>query len=223
MIRAVLFDMDGTVLDTERVYYSAWHRAAKETDYKGDIDADLLAFSGRNLEGFYDYYRSVWGNSYDPTVMLQTRERIVAQTLEHEGIYPHHGAVECLETLRRMGIVCAVATSSTHSRAEDYLARAGVLSYFDSIQAGDDVTNGKPHPEIFLRAAQAIGIPISDCVVAEDSHNGVRAGYASGARVVMVPDQQPCTEALSLLLWKRLDSLALLPDCIREENEITER
>ena len=223
MIRAVLFDMDGTVLDTERVYYPAWHRAAEETGYRGDIDADLLAFSGRNTAGFYEYYRSVWGDSYDPTEMRAVRERIVAEALEKEGIHPRPGVVGALEELRRMGILCALATSSFRSRAEEYLTRAGVREYFDYVQTGDEVREGKPHPEIFLSSAEALGVPIDECVVAEDSHNGVRAGYASGARTVMVPDMQPCTPEIEAMLWKRLDSLAELPAAIRAENEKQKR
>jgi HAD superfamily hydrolase (TIGR01509 family) len=219
MIKAVLFDMDGTVLDTEKTYYSAWHQAARLTDYKGDIDADLRAFSGTNLDGFYEYYRSVWGDTYDPTEMLNVRTRIVEETLAKNGIFPMPGAVECLRELREMGILCAVATSSVRKNAERFLTLAGIKDAFDALQAGDEVENGKPHPEIFLRTAALLGVDIADCVVVEDSYNGVRAGHAAGARAVMVPDMLECTEEMRSLLWQCLDSLALLPDCIREENE----
>ena len=80
--------------------------------------------------------------------------------------------------------------------------------------------HGKPHPEIFLRAAEKLGVSIGSCAVAEDSHNGVKAGYAAGAYTVMIPDMQPCTEDVERLLWRRLGSLSELPACIREENHI---
>ena len=118
-----------------------------------------------------------------------------------------------------MGILCAVATSSVRAKAERYLTEAGIKDFFDALQAGDEVENGKPHPEVFLRTAALLGVDIADCVVVEDSHNGVRAGHASGARTVMVPDMMKCTEEIEALLWHRLDSLALLPACIRRENE----
>ena len=148
MIRGVLFDMDGTLIDTEKTYYRAWHRAAELTDYGGDIDADLLAFSGKNLEGFYEYYRSVWGERYDPTKMLALRNRLVEEWLTRDGIFPMPGAVACLQELGRMGIAVAVATSSERSRAERYLRAAGLLA-FTAVSAptsqigGKETTSGK--------------------------------------------------------------------------------
>ena len=219
MIRAVLFDLDGTLIDTEKTYYRAWHHAAELTDYKGDIDADLLAFSGKNLEGFYEYYRSVWGDTYDPTEMLNVRTRLVNEWLAESGIFPMPGAVECLSELKAMGIRVAVATSSQREWAEKCLRDAGLFGIYDSLQAGDEVENGKPNPEVFLKSAARLGVTPEECVVVEDSHNGVRAGVAAGAYTVMVPDMQQPSEELRGMLWHCLSTLFELPACIRAENE----
>ncbi len=219
MIRAVLFDMDGTLLDTEKIYYRSWHRAAREFSHEEFIDEDLLAFSGMNLAGFREYFRVRYGGKFDPEPMRALREQYVNEALAREGVRPMKDAATCLLSLREMGILCGVATSSERGRAENYLSRAGLLSLIDGLQTGDEVEHGKPHPEIFLRTAALLKVPISECVVVEDSHNGVRAGYASGARAVMVPDMQPCTKELLPMLWRCLDTLAALPACIRLENE----
>lgn len=219
MIRAVLFDMDGTLLDTEKIYYRCWHRAARECDHEEFIDEDLRAISGMNVSGIEAYFRSRYGADFDSMPMRLLRRQYVKETLEREGVPPMKDAADTLRRLRGMGIACAVATSTPRMPAQDYLLRAGLFDLIDGLQAGDEVTHGKPHPEIFLKTAELLGVPIEECVVVEDSHNGVRAGHSSGARTVMIPDMQPCTEAILPLLWRRLDSLAQLPDAIRTENE----
>lgn len=220
MIRAVLFDMDGTLLDTEKIYYRCWRRAAKECGHGEFIDEDLLAFSGMNIAGIQEYYRVRYNGTFDPTPMRNLRRQYVKEALAREGISAMKDAKQTLMRLREMGILCAVATSTARVQATDCLARAGLLELVDGLQAGDEVTHGKPHPEIFLKTAELLGVPITECVVVEDSHNGVRAGHSSGARTVMIPDMQPCTEEISALLWKRLDTLSQLPEEIRAENEI---
>ena len=219
MIRAVLFDLDGTLIDTEKTYYRAWHHAAELTDYKGDIAADLRAFSGTNLDGFYAYYRSVWGDTYDPTEMLGVRTRLVNEWLAESGIQPMPGALACLSELREMGIRVAVATSSQRDWAEKCLSDAGLLGIYDSLQAGDEVKNGKPDPEVFLKSAARLGVAPEECVVVEDSLNGARAGVAAGTYTVMVPDMLLPTEEEKKMLWHCLSSLHELPACIRAENE----
>ena len=218
MIKAVLFDMDGTLLDTENVYYPCWRRAARDTGFEGNIDEDLLAFSGMNLEGGTAYFKRKYGEDYDPEPMRLLRDAYVDETLAREGIKLCRGALECLRELRSMGILCALATSSPRERAERYLEKLPIGEYLDTIITGEEVTRGKPDPEIFLKAAEKLGVSILECVVVEDSQNGVRAGHASGAKTVMIPDLQPCDAEMMPLLWYRLDSLFELGEKIAEEN-----
>ena len=120
-------------------------------------------------------------------------------------------AIEGLEALRAAGVPCGVATSTFRDLAEPTLERMGLLGYFNHVTCGGDVKNGKPAPDIFLRAMELEGVDPAECAVVEDSPNGVRAGFASGASVYLVPDLiEPSQEILGMC-WRVLGSLAELP------------
>ena len=191
--RAVIFDMDGILFDTERIYQETWHELADERgivlppDYPQRICGSTLPMTHRIVE-------DVYGVADGVPLVRECRKR-VAKRLE-AGVPVKRGVPELLAYFKENGIRTAVASSGTIERIRLNLEMTDLTSFFDVLVCGQDVVNGKPAPDIFLFAAERLGERPEDCLVFEDSVNGVRAGIAAGSRVIMVPDQVPPTDEL---------------------------
>ena len=215
MIRAVLFDMDGTLLDTEPLYRELWKRAIEELGWTVDYDQFFKRVSGMNMQDMRRACLEMYGESFPFEKIREVRRHYLTEWWKSNIPATKAGIPHILPILKKMGLRLAVATSSGEAYARGLLKQAEIDRYFDAYVTGDMVNKGKPDPEIFLRAAEALGVSPSECVVAEDSRNGVLAGAASGALTVMIPDLMPATEELIPLLWARLDSLESLPSLIK--------
>ena len=221
MIRAVLFDMDGTVFDTEGIYRRCWFRAAADVGFDEDIDLFLERVCGLNHADMTALVNRVYSNA----VSFETLWGRWLECIDEEmarGVLPFKaGAPDILFALKERGIKIALVTSSGQKTVARYLQMSRLEGVFDVIVTGNQVTRGKPHPECFLTAAQKLGIDPASCVVVEDSPNGVRAGHAAGMYTVMVPDLHPCTVELRSLLWQLCDTLTDLLPLIDNENQNT--
>ena len=187
-LSAVIFDMDGLMLDTERLAPPAW-RDAKDA-IGADFDMSLLdAMVGRNYQDCRAIIIERHGESF-PTDRLMGAWHVAYDAIvERDGIAVKHGLAGLLDWLEEVGIPKAVATSTRRSRAIPKLANAGLAARFTALVGGDEVARGKPAPDIFLLAAERLGAPPSACLVLEDSAPGVRAALAAGMTPIMVPDQ----------------------------------
>jgi len=184
--RAVIFDLDGVLADSE-----AWWN---------QIDAKLLAQYGVTYRG--EYHRNVLGVSYRLAVefyknvfrisasveeLMRNRGEIATEFFANRvGLFP--SAKATLEELRDMKLRLAVATSSVSASARPFLERTRISSFFDVIVTGDEIERGKPHPDIYLRIAEKLGIPAGACLVIEDAVSGVLAAKAARMRVAAIPD-----------------------------------
>ena len=209
-MKGAIFDMDGLLLDTERLYRESWVEMAKQFGQRAD-PAFPSAVSGTSGEGMRQvirkYYPAVDAFAFQAGCIAR-----VDGILDEQGPPVKPGARELLEYLRARGFKTAVASSTKKERILSNLRQAEMSGLFDAIVSGQEAARGKPEPDIFLLAAERIGCAPGDCYVFEDSLNGVRAGMAAGCVTVMVPDLTPPPEglAVSAVCSSLLDALALM-------------
>lgn len=194
----VVFDMDGILIDSEPLFRMAAQRAARDLGHEvtdevyclwmglppAAVEASVVETMGADfpLAAFRDRFREIW----------------VAHTDAH-GVTPQPGIAELLAALAERGVPYAVATSTARDQARRSLALAGLDRYLEHLVCGDEVTDGKPAPEIFRRAAALIDVPPEHCVALEDSEAGVRAAAGAAMLTIMVPDlHQPSAEVAAL-------------------------
>ena len=210
-LRAVIFDMDGLLIDTEKHLVRCWCQAAQEMGF--DMQR-RHALHIRSLAGKYaaPYLNSELGEDFDYFRVRERRKELVAQALAEYGLERKKGALELLKWLKEKGIRTAVATATDEERATRYLTEIGVLSYLDRVVCATMVENGKPMPDVYLYACRQLGERPQDCLALEDSPNGVLSAWRAGCGVVMVPDlTQPDEEIRPILTGLAPDLSAVIP------------
>lgn len=188
-----IFDMDGLLFDTERLYQENWIVVAKEFGQQPhpDFPKAICGTSGIHAqEVVYNHYPTV-----DAAAFIQSCIDKVNRILQNS-IPEKPGIHEILSYLHEKGVRIAVASSSVKPMVEHNLKLAGISQYFDVVVSGQEVMYGKPEPDIFLLAAKKLGLSSMDCYVFEDGINGVRAGIAAGCATIMIPDLTQPTEEL---------------------------
>lgn len=218
MIKAVIFDMDGTLFDTESIYANAWRQAGKELNF-APIEQAIAACTGRNAKDTRRYFEENFADLITYDAFIAVRDRYYNETIAQRGIPLKLGVVELLDYLKTSGIGIALATATRAERTEYNLRTTGLRDYFDVLITGDIVEQGKPHPETFLRAAEYFGLPSSDCMGVEDSFNGIRAIHAAGMYTVMVPDTVPPTPDIEALLDAKCETLCEIRPIIEKINQ----
>lgn len=214
MKRGAIFDMDGTLFDTEKIYQQVWLDVAEEFGEER-ISAFPSAISGTNLGEESErivkrFYPNIDVKAYIARVLQEVRAR-AERNLELMA-----GVEEILSFFKSAGVVMAVASSAPVKVIEKNLTRSNLRGYFKTLVGGDMVTRGKPDPEIFLLAAQKLNLPASDCYIFEDSFNGIRAAAASGGVAIMIPDQVQPTDDIRKICSAVLPSLNAARQVIME-------
>jgi HAD superfamily hydrolase (TIGR01509 family) len=215
--RAVVFDMDGLLLDTEVLYREVMAEACSALGHEMAVD-----FHSRLIGIPKDRGAQILLGHFGPDFPLAVfHERTAAAfSARCEIAVPvKKGAHELLRELGRRNIPAAVATSTHRKAALDHLKKAGLLDLFTTIVTRDDVEHGKPHPQSFLTAARRLEVDPRTCWALEDSHNGVRAAHAAGMATIMIPDLLEPTEEISQLCVAVLPSLVHI---LGELNHLTE-
>lgn len=199
MIKAVIFDMDGLMFDTERLWDTLWEPTCRALGLEMPQDLEAFFTGGRGLAGvkLNEHIQKFFPQA-DPQVIVEKIWGLAEQRFA-QGVPCKPGLAELLETLEEKKLPRIVASSSPRALIQKNLETTGMARYFDQVVCGADVRHSKPAPDIFLEAARRLGVDIRDCLVLEDSFNGVRAGHAAGAVTVMVPDiAQPDEEIRAL-------------------------
>lgn len=184
-MRGAIFDMDGLLIDSERLWHLEWRALADE---RGVTLPDTFAaeICGTAGERTLDVLRRSYGTDDPKALLAECSARVRAR--EEHGVPLKPGARTILEGLRAAGYRTAVASSSPMDNIVHILRADGVMEYFDVLTSGREVARSKPEPDIFLLAAERLGVPAEECWVFEDSISGVEAGWRAGCRTVMIPD-----------------------------------
>ena len=206
MIKAVVFDMDGLMIDTERLLVKYWMEAAHHYGYA--MKAEHI-IGIRSLEAKYAIpkLKAEIGNDFDYYKVRTLRIKLMADHIEQHGLDEKPGLGILLEYLKQHCYLTAVATATDPERTKRYLESLDRLKYFDRIVCASMVENGKPAPDIYLKAASELKVNPADCMALEDSPNGILSAYRAGMCPVMIPDLSQPDEELRRMLYACVDNL----------------
>ena len=213
MPAAVIFDMDGTLLDTERFAVECWQEVFVQAGVEMPLSviiSTVACDAEIKRQIFIDNLPPVLAPGQNPDEILDAWKVILVRRMRAEGIPVKQGAREMLQLLKDLGIPAAVATSSSSLLASPFLQSTGMIPLLKVVVCGEDVVETKPSPEIYLEVARRLGVDPSEIWVVEDSAQGIQSGVAAGMAVVHVPDLQVVDPAVRALACKEYSSLTEL-------------
>lgn len=217
-ILGVISDMDGVILDSEKLYVRFWCEGANacgfpmQTHHALSIRSMARPFAIERLKGYF-------GNEFDYDKVRNKRIELMDKYINENGIEAKEGAEELLRYIKDNGLKLALATATAPERAERYLSQLGLLKYFDEIVCASMVKNGKPKPDIYLLASEKLGLSPSDCLALEDSQNGIKSASSANCKTVMVPDLDEPTDEIKPLLFDVANGLKDVIRIIEKENK----
>lgn len=198
--KGIISDMDGVILDTEKLYVRFWREAASFYGFPMTLEHALgiRSLSGKLAE---EKLQGWFGKEFDYNAVRQKRIELMDEFVSQNGVEPKPGAKALLSYIKDNGYALALATATPVDRAGRYLKSVELYSFFDQIVSAREVKRGKPAPDIYLCAAKRLGLDPKECIALEDSQNGIRSAFAAGCKTIMVPDLDRPTEEIMPLLF----------------------
>jgi len=215
-ISLVIFDMDGLMFDTERLTMWAWEKAGKDFGYEIPYEL-MIEVTGLDVRNTELCFKRCFGDSFPFGEMRKLMLEYFSANIKENGVPVKEGLCDLLDFLDANSILKAVATSTFRRLAEERLALAKIKNEFDLIVCGDDVERGKPHPDIFLKAAEKLNCLPCECIVLEDSENGLKAALNANMRAICVPDLKMPSEEIRKILYGQFNSLTDVKNFLEEQ------
>ena len=206
--KAVVFDMDGTIFDSEKLVLDCWEKVGEKHGIAG-IREVFIKCIGTNKVRTKQIVLEAYGDSFAYDVFSQESSALFREVTEREGLPVKKGTHEILDFLRENHIPMGLASSTRLAIVAEELKQAGLYEYFRVVMGGDQLQNSKPAPDIYLMTCSKMGVAPSDAYAIEDSYNGIRSAYSAGMKPIMVPDLLPATDEM------RSMSMAVLEDLIQ--------
>ena len=217
-IKAVLFDMDGLMVDTESLATEAFIHSAKRQGYDMTKEETLLVL-GFTTKSIYDFWENYFKNSdVSGKQLVDDHYKYIENILFTTGPRKMPYIEELLKYLKESNYKVAVASSSNMNHIINNMEKTGLKKYIDEFASGAEVENGKPAPDVFLLAAERLGVKPEECLVLEDSKAGVIAGSSAGAKVIMVPDMFKPDEECKERTYRIVGNLGEVISILEEKN-----
>ncbi len=196
MYKAIFLDVDGVLVDSEKVFNLCWRKAAEQSGYSMTVE-QALQLRSLDSQLAKEQFSKWYGDENAYPRIRAIRKDLMSEQKMRDEIVAKPGVLEFLEDLRKLQIMVSIVTSSPISRITDYLTSVGIdTTLFDALISAEQVKRGKPFPDIYQYACEAIGFEPSECIAVEDSPNGTQSAHNAGCYTVMVPDLSPYTDEL---------------------------
>ncbi|MDD6278319.1 MAG: HAD family phosphatase [Oscillospiraceae bacterium] len=206
MLKGVIFDMDGLMLDTEKLLVRFWRQAAAEFGYSMSFE-NVLSIRSLSRKYSVPFLKGLFGEQFEFEQIRSRRIALMNDYIDKNGFDIKKGLFRLLDYLRDNSYRIAVATATDRERTLMYLGKINAAHYFDKIICGDMVKNGKPEPDIYITAASELGLAPCECAALEDSPNGIKSAYSAGCKAVMIPDLSAPDEKIRPMLSAVYDNL----------------
>lgn len=213
----VIFDMDGLMFDTERVFVKAWDYAGEKIGV-GKAGYMVYKTLGMNIKASYNIWKMEFGDRYQEEELRKYTKEFLQKYYAENKVPVKKGLYVLLDYLKKAGAKMAVASSSPRWEVEKHLKDAGIYDYFVGIVCGDMIQNSKPDPEIYLKACELLERKPSDCLALEDSKNGLLSAHQAGCKPIMVPDLWQPDEETEKILYAKFEDLEMVKDFLLENS-----
>ena len=209
MEKAIVFDMDGVIFDTEILTQEALQQVSNRYG-EGDVSNFFPTTTGVSIAEAKELYHGFFGKDYPYEQRRAEMREYIAEYVAKNGMPVKEGAEEVLSYLKCNNYKIALATSSSRPSVESHLKSSGFARFFDVVVCGDEIKNGKPAPDIYLTACKKLSVDLGDRLIIKNSYNGVRSAAAAGLKVFMIPDLNPANAEMKSLAFAVLCSIAEL-------------